>query len=728
MVFSHRAHSTILQTFLTAANLRDPFLTEARPWAFAPGAGRVEEMRGLPKSNRRTLLLDAATPWQVYTTVRGATPTRRVARDNPAAAVLGLAADYDMRTDWPEIEKWLRQMPVEFQPQFVEFSLSNNVRLVWVFERPLLVRDSEHAAALSATVFDKLKARTLLPGYDDASERPEQMWTNGADWRAWREEPLAWALVLGFAVDAAKHLPTASGEIDLDAVAAEVAKRWPGRWQGDFKLNALGVRFWDETADNANGCQVKPDGMLCFTGATGFVPWAQLLGGAWVAEQRALNLGRIAGETYFDGRTYYQRKGGHWFDMCREDIMLDLGCRGVNMVKGKGQNVSDASRVMHFIQNGNRIHGAAPLIFMPPGTVEVNGWRILNTSTLRPTEPVAQTCTLAAFPLLWKILSGLFVPRAGLLPLDTFLAWTRRAYISIRERRPEMGQAMFFCGPVSNGKTLICAHVLKPAFGGRMANPYKYFVGETDFTDDLFGAALWAINDEESPDEKGKGKMLSKIKSSVVNPEQTFHPKFCKKLSLPWQGRIFCTLNDDALSTGQLPEVNEATRDKMMFFATQAFAGEWPDRTTLEARIAVELPFFLRWLLDWTPPEAILGTGRESRMGIKSYFDPHILSLSHQQAYSYNFRELLAVWVPLAPEFNDAEEWCGSPTRLFATIGNNPSLVPLLRDWTVAKVAKSLTALARVPGTGVTFGEGTQREFTVTRQAFLPTTLLLACP
>lgn len=712
-----------IQSLLVARNTVDGYLTNDCPWKFTPGEARLKEMRELPKAARQQRMGQSKTEWQVYSTVRGAVPTSRIAKNNQAAAVLGFAADYDMRTDFAEVEKWLRQMPPEFQPQFIETSLGLKIRLVWVFERPLLVRDTEHATAVLETIFDKLKVRTLLPGYDAASERPSQVWTNGGEWRAWRVEPLAWTLVLGLAVDASKKLSVTSGDIDLDTVAAEVLKRWPGPWQGDFKLGALGVRFWDETADNTNGCQVKPDGMLCFTGTTGFLSWAQLLGGAWVNEQRALNLGKVAGETYFDGKNYWQPRDDSWFDVARPDILLALRTRGVSPSKGRGQICSDADRVLHFIQVANRVHGAAPLIYLPKGVVEVNGWRILNTSTLRPTEPAAQPCTESSFPLLWKILSGLFVPRDDFYPLDTFLAWTRRAYIAIRERRPAMGQALFLCGPVSNGKTLLCAHVLKPAFGGRMANPYKYFVGETDFTDDLFGAALWAINDEESPDEKGKGKMLSKIKSSVVNPEQTFHPKFCKKLSLPWQGRIFCTLNDDALSTGQLPEVNEATRDKMMFFATQPFVGEWPERAELEAVMARELPFFLRWLLDWTPPEAVLGTGRESRMGVKSYFDPHILGLSHQQAYSYNFRELLEVWVPLAPEFNDAQEWRGSPTRLFATIGNNPSLVPLLRDWTVAKAAKSLTALARVPDTGVTFGEGTQREFTIKREAFVT-----ACP
>src|SRR5438309_2495325 len=152
----------------------------------------------------------------------------------------------------------------------------------------------------------------LLPGYDAASQKPTQVWTNGGEWYEITKTPLSWELICGVAADAGKKCDFAHAEIPLETVAAEVARRFPGKWQGEFKLDALGVRFWDETADCPTGCQVKPDGMLCFTGTKGFVYWREIFGIDWTNEQRALHLGRAAGDTYFDGRGYWQCVGGVW--------------------------------------------------------------------------------------------------------------------------------------------------------------------------------------------------------------------------------------------------------------------------------------------------------------------------------------------------------------------------------------------------------------------------------
>ena len=108
----------------------------------------------------------------------------------------------------------------------------------------------------------KFKLATLLPGYDANSEKPALIWTNGGEWYEFQAAPLPWSLIFGMALDASKCLTPQRSDMPIEAVAAEVEKKWPGRWQGPFEVGATGVRFWDDSADNSTGCQVKPDGLL----------------------------------------------------------------------------------------------------------------------------------------------------------------------------------------------------------------------------------------------------------------------------------------------------------------------------------------------------------------------------------------------------------------------------------------------------------------------------------
>lgn len=717
-----------MQVFLCGRNLRDDTLADLAPWDFHPEPQALAELRAMQKSKRKLHLLRKETDWQIYTAVAGVNPGTILNADNPAAHVRGLVADYDTKMTIETVVGILNQMSAAFRPNFIEVSLGMKIRLVWIFEKPLPVTGSPHAQAVYNTFAEKFKVATLLPGFDENSAKPAERWTNGGEWYDVCEKPLPWELVFGLAVDAAKKLVPARADVPLEKVAEEIEKKWPGRWKGEFKLDALGVRFWDASADCEMGCQVKPDGMLCFTGRVGFVRWEQLFGPGWVHEQAALNIANTAKDIYFDGQQYYHLIKGQWESHSREDTMLALSEMGLDTQRRRGQTISDAHRVLRHIQLVNRVEGCAPLIYEPKGVVNINLRRFLNTSRLTLVEPASHPCTFSDFPLTWKLQSGLFIPiEPGDLfdprnPLPHILAWEQRGYVALRDCVPLMGQAIFICGPVNSGKTLYCAHVIRPMFGGSMVNPFDYMVGRTTFTDELFGAALWAINDEESPaGERERLAFMAKIKSSVVNPELTYHPKFCKKLSLPCQPRLLITGNIDPTALGMLPEVNDSTRDKLMFFAAQEYQGRWPDRKTIEATLRRELPCFLRWLLDWQPPAEVLAPGR---MGVRSYYDPMLLAAANQQSHSYNFKELLMLFAQLSTTFNETvPAWEGNPTKLMAEMSIVEPLVPLLRDWTVPKIAKALTSLARVGGQGVEFKPGSQeRVFKITRESFPPTT------
>lgn len=701
--------------FVTAKNLIDPELVDGCPWDFVPESEDLAAVRATPKDTRRKMMLKPDMKWNTYSAVRGVAPNRRVGGDNPAAGLRGLVADYDLKSTVPTIIGYLDQIPEAFVPNFIEVSLSMKARLVWIFEKEILTPDSSFCSSLVETMFKKMGVPTLLPGYDECSIKPTTFWTNGGEWHDLDRPPMPWDLVFGMAVDVSKKSDMGRAEIPLEIIAAEVQKRWPGRWQGPFELNNLGVRFWDETADNTTGAQIKPDGLICYTGTKPFVRWAELFGIDWVNKQRSLNLGKAAGEVYFDGRWYYKNQGGTWFTKTREDSIAMLKTQGVSAKVGKGQTASDAERVLVHIQDCNRVSGAAPLVNYRPGLVEYGGKRILNVSTLRPFEPAAKLDANPEedFPWLWHFLNGIFTSSEH-GATDFFFAWLQRFYRSFYEYEPAMGQAVFLCGPKSNGKTLISERIISPLVGGSHANPYPYFNGETSFNADLFSALLLAMNDADSVEERNKTKFLAKIKSFVVNPSHAYHQKFTDRVTIPWTGRLFVSLNDDPSSVGILCEVNSNTQDKLSFLGSKPYAGTWGSTKETNAVIAKELPFFARWLLDtYKPPTKMLVGGR---IGVESFFDARILQMSQQQSPAFNLLELLQGWSQKLTYWGEGiETWRGNASDLMECLTTADTSPILLKDWNAFRAARALMTLARVGGAGIESVEGANREFIITK-------------
>lgn len=708
-----------LLPFFVAPNLVETSLVEGKPWDFLI-AEEDNWPKKLPKAKRRSSLLQPDAVWNVYTAVRGYAKNLLVSKSNPPAGLRGLVADYDMVTSVDEVCKYLDQIPENIHPNFIEVSLGNKIRLVWVFEKEILIPSTEFCIELITHFFNKMGVPNLLAGYDPiGSLKPTERWSNGGIWYTVKETPLPWDYCFGMVCDVSKKSKLfAQSQIPLETVAAQVEKCWPGRWSGDFRIDALGIRFWDESADNPTGCQVKPDGMLCFTGDTPFMKWEALFGRPWCEEQRILNLGKAGEHLFFDGNVYWEQQSARWVSVKRPDALLRLKGRGLSDKCGKGETQSDVERVLDHIQQVNRVEGAAPFINYPPGLLEMNGLRFLNVANLQITQPVPGQFGDPAkdFPFIANFIRGHFA-RPELGPLDYFLTWLKFGHQAFLNYERHVGQAIFLCGPRNNGKTLLCNRIVAPLLGSRTANPMDYLTGQTTFNDELFHAGLLALNDEDAPRNDGeRAKMLARLKAFVVNPSHTYHPKFCSRLSLEWTGRVFVTLNEDPASVGILPEKNGNTFDKLMFFASQAYQGHFPTQKETERIVAQELPYFSDWLLnDYCPPDNVLSG--DYRGGVVSYFDPVILELSRQQLYAYNLEELLRAWFRVAPYWTDEarEDWTGTPTDLLTDMGSYEPLKNVVREWNQSRVAKALTALARQGTGGVELNSATGRDFRIVR-------------
>jgi hypothetical protein len=696
-------------------NLIDPEMSEDYPWDFK-NDGTFD---GVDKRERRKMLNERTTDWQVYTGVRALNPMQRVSAENPAVAIRAIIVDYDSRTAPDAAEKLINEsLPAELRPNLMEVTLSDKLRLIWFLGRDVLIISPAHWRELYECFCKTLKLENLLAGYDDNSAKLSMCWTNGGEWFFLdKQTPLSVEFLAGIQIQAVKKESLFNhSDVPIAEIAAEQAARFPGRWQGDFEVGKTGVRFWDPKADNPCGCQVKPDGMVCFTGPVPFMPWDKIFGKLWCDERRILKLGNAAKGMYTDGHTYFEIVNGVQVDSKKESIITRLKAAGLSDKVAKGETQSEVGAVMNYIETVNRVLGAAPMINYPPGIVEIDNERILNLANLKPVQPVKPP---RSFKEDAPFLHWFFVVHQCVGEGTPYLLyWMLRSSQNYRFYQRELGQAVFVCGPVNSGKTLLSMRIIAPMFGGKTANPMNVLMGETGFTDDQFAAGLLAVNDSDYPKTEGlRLKVLQGYKDYVVNPKRTYHPKFQKKLVIESVTRLFTTLNDGAGSAGSLPEVNEDTKDKFMFLRMKAVPpGTFPSKTVLEAQIARELPYFVWWLEnEWECPEEILLPEGE-RTGCKSYYDPFILELSHTQTFSANLGELLKIWTDFHENFSQGAQgyWEGSPTELLSELQRMAETETIAKDWKQQSLARNLLALSKVTGSGVSLtGRKNGREFRI---------------
>lgn len=104
------------------------------------------------------------------------------------------------------------------------------------------------------------------------------------------------------------------------------------------------------------------------------------------------------------------------------------------------------------------------------------------------------------------------------------------------------------------------------------------------------------------------------------------------------------TLNADATSVRMIPNLDASLEDKIIVlkFADQKMT--FP--ADIEAIIARELPFFLRWLVDWEMPVHIAG---ENRFGIKAFIHEDIRAAAIHSGDAGDVLEMIESWIRRCP-------------------------------------------------------------------------------
>jgi hypothetical protein len=621
------------------------------------------------KGQFRAWCADNKTNHCFYTLAEGDNKFERIGEDNPVNRVYGFVADYDAPVDWPRVDDLISARIGDApMPTWRTKTYSGYIRLIWEFSEPIPLAP-EISDAFFKRLATELRAQILFAGYDRSSEKVSQTFEVGTDWVK-IGKPLdvlvAKTVLLKSANDTT--IKTSETTIPLEDIATEVEKRFPNRWKKDFIVGARGPLFWIPDGIDRDGCQVREDGIICYSDRAekGFMSWRDIFGKKFVDEYETAKVRNLVDQFWFNGKSFYKLLNSNPVAIPKEQMVLELRKIGFSHKPKKGQMLSEVESALLTISNEGRVDEVAPVVFDRHRVVTFNGRRILNSSKTAPVRP-ASTGDIEHWPWLHSFLMPFFSKDVeGRETLPYFLAWFKRLYIALLDGRLDQGQLMILLGPTGRGKTLLTNQIIGRAVGG-YADASDYLSGNTSFNRDLCGSAMWVVDDQVAASTYAdQRKFVELTKRCVANPRLEYHAKYADAVSLPWAGRVAMSLNLDANSLAALPTLDSSNRDKIIALRLNSeHRVSFRSNAETEHTIMDELPFFLKWLIDYTPPEHVVSS---NRFGVQTYIDPFIEAAAYDNSSRSEIAELVEFF---ARKFREGSEACGlpeTPTRWLGTL------------------------------------------------------------
>jgi hypothetical protein len=316
---------------------------------------------------------------------------------------------------------------------------------------------------------------------------------------------------------------------------------------------------------------------------------------------------------------------GGWIEVNESSLRRLLRTQGFRAKASEGESVSEVDRKLTDIQVENDVAYAGPLAGHRRGVVECFGNRILVTTSPKIIEPSA-----GDWPTL-RTLIGNLLSDGDYKQQEYVFGWLKFAYEALRSNRMRPGPVLVLAGPRNCGKSLL-QKIFTEILGGRVAKPYRYMCGRTDFNGELFGAEHLMVEDETpSVDLRSRRSLGAHIKAFTVNEAQSCHAKNRQALTLAPFWRVSISVNDEPENLMILPPMSDSEQDSLgdKIILLRAKKAEMPMRSEeLDEREAFwrtlvsELPAFLDFLVKWKVPDEM----RHSRYGISTWQHPQLLA------------------------------------------------------------------------------------------------------
>ncbi len=655
-------------------NLTSQEVQFIRPWE-----ARIIAHDKLPtKDAYRAYIQNPGTSDFLISGIVGSSSNLRISRDNPPARMLAVVADYDTALT-PEMRgKLIKKLATP--PNFISTSYSGGTRAVWVLEHALPIPGDKSAQdKLLAIICKDLKLKTAFGPLDEnAFFQFSQVYHAGWGWQMVRDEPIRDERSLLWLSDAIKKARSSTADIPLNAVAAEVERRFPGRWQGEFTPGSRGVRFWDAQADNDTAAIVTPSGMLCFTGPRAFMNWEDIFGAEFLARYRQETFGKPLSECFVVNHLFYVKgmKDGlpRWQTFNRQNFEGMLAHRyGLQSQGGRNGQPSEVKEATNAIIDLNTYAAARPFIYNPNTIVYYAGEHTLNTSLLRVHQPDESKGKSwgDGFPWIASFLDSLF---PDLMQRDRFISEWAYAYRHAHAGKPRNGRVTFIAGDVGVGKNFLTECLLGPSLGG-YTDPSSYLLGHTRFNDTFFNVGAWICNDTVAKgDERERQVFTASLKRLAANMEHIWEGKFKGACKIEWSGRVYITLNTDPVSLQILPDLDQSNKDKISLYKV---SGPPLNDVNAPAKAKAELGALCAYLLNMEFPEHCRDG---ARWGVKNFLHPDLKAEAVNSSYTASFGEILRLYCKDMFDANPSlERLQGSATEFLRLMLEQSSLKEMLR-------------------------------------------------
>ena len=721
-------------------NLSSSAVFYGNPWEFVPGF-ELDPLLRKDKALRNSWINNPSTEWSCWNTWEGLNENQRLGKkgrqttgeekdENPPLFCHGFVADYDQTMTVDEVASGFEAFKL-FLPNYYCRSLSGNVHLLWLFEKPIRVGSFELAEEFLKVVGAAVHVERALGGFDQAFFTPGKYYTNGIHWHEGSPDKISHAVGEGWlAAAAAKINYSEKGyNVPLNIVHTELLKnpKFVAGWSDiEFAVGAQGPTWWVEGSQSPKSAKVLESGMFTFSShaTKEFYSWGELIGFSFVDQYRTQHVGEAVAGVYFDGRQFWREiSRGDWKPYEKADLLHFLKVtRGLSARTEKGELHSEIDFAYEFLVDHHSIEGAAPFVFKPNGPITLNKKPFLNTHTARVTRPVDHKVEWGN-PKHFPFLSQFFGPpstidpnpelprffRGGTLPLDTFLSWLSHYYRSAYDLNLRSGHNIFIAGPVGVGKTLLNRSVIGGLMNG-FREAQAYLMGEDTFGAELFSVAHWVVDDSAMNTSMTAHRRWGEIiKRMAANKTFRYHEKFRTPMQVEWEGRVVSTLNNDEESARILPDLERALLDKIeLYQTTDTPTIDFPEGTALLRTIDAELPYFARFLLQWeTPEHCILYRRGESGAvdyrfgGIRPWHDAGLVQQANQSSRTSGFVEILSDWrieyFRLVNENRASSErittWTGSAFQLRKLLCISPATQDVLRSTDATDLGRTLAQL-----------------------------------
>lgn len=625
--------------FLSLENLSHQSMTACNPWEFVPPFEVPAQIRH-DKESRQDWYHTAGMKWQFYTAVEASNPNQRCGKDNPPRLLWGFVVDYDIAIPDERINEAIAAMKIK--PTWIERSLGGNIRLVWVFEKPLMVDGRDFCIALLQAAKKWLNI-DLLPSPDEpAFVNPNQTYCNGGVWRPTGFPPLKETELQPFYVKVARDFKFVSADLNdipLDAVEARCKEIYPNyTWPNEFIEGAQGPSFWIPESTSPLSAIIKKDGIFTFSAhaVKNFYTWSEICGKEFCRQFSDNAMTKATLGIYYDGHNYFKKVKDNYESVTEASLhrYLKVICRVSAKMDKSGS--SPMEQAFTHIEEENRVSGAGPHTFRPQGVIDLMGKKYLNTYRNRVIKPAEGTQVWGPngnFPFLSALLDRLFNPMSQ---LPKFLAWWKYYYESALYLKPRSGQIVFLMGGVNVGKTLLNQKCVGASVGG-CVDAKRMLVEGVAFNDHYYDQPHWCVDDESGVENaNSQNRFAAVIKGCTANNLFNYHKKFQSGSPVYWEGRIMITLNMNWMSNRLLTPLDNDSRDKISLFRCADQEGTFPP--DVEKVIERELPYFLKWLIDWEVPAEV---PRHGRFGFASYQEPTLMDKAAQNSKCSWFKEIM---------------------------------------------------------------------------------------